>query len=286
MGVATVNAAGDNPINEAAEEAVARQPWVEKVARLGWLAKGAVYMLMGATAFAIGRGKPTSDKASPEGAVAQIVDKPGGTVLLAVLAIGLFLYSAWRLLSVALIRGNELRDWGDRVGYTFSALFYLVLGYTAISAVAQGESPEDKNTVERLSRTMLESSIGRWVLLLAGLVALGVGLYFTIEKGIRRKFCKDLNFADTPHAERKAVEWSGMAGWISRGLVTSAIGWFVVDAAWTVDQSDARGFDNAFREVASHDVGSIAVTVGGLGLVLYGVFCVLAVRHLDMDKIK
>src|SRR5215213_8801052 len=187
MGAATVNASGTNPVNEVAEEAVARQPWVEKVARLGWVAKGAVYTLMGATAFAIGRGNPTSDKASPEGAVAQIVDKPGGTVLLAVLAIGLFLYTAWRLLSVALIRGNELHDWGDRVGFTFSAAFYLVLGYTAISAVVQGESPRDKNTVERLSRTMLESTWGRWVLLLAGLVALGVGAYFTVEKGVRRK---------------------------------------------------------------------------------------------------
>src|SRR5690242_18668809 len=135
MGATTFHGSGANPVNEKAEEVVEQAPWVEAVTRAGWLAKGAVYALMGATAFTIGRHAPTPDDASPEGAVAQVVDTPGGKVLLAVLVVGLVLYSAWRLLSVAMVRGNSLHDWGDRIGYFFSAAFYLVLGFTAMMAV-------------------------------------------------------------------------------------------------------------------------------------------------------
>jgi hypothetical protein len=287
MGVATgLQRTDSESVSEKVEEAVDQRPWIDHVTRLGWLAKGAVYALMGATAFTIGRGKPTDDDASPEGAVAQVVDTRGGTFLLATLAVGLVLYSAWRLLSVAMIRGNTAHDWADRAGYTFSAAFYLVIAVTATLAVVHGESPEDQNTVERLSKRMLESDIGRWVLLLGGLVALGVGIYFVIQKGIKRSFCDDLDLSGTPKVERQAIEWTGMLGWISRGLITAAVGWFVIDAAWTTDGSDARGFDRAFRELATGDIGSIGVSIAGLALVVYGVFCVLSIRHLDLEKMK
>src|SRR4249920_111694 len=94
-------------VSEKTEETVAKHPWVEHLARFGWLAKGLVYALMGLTAFTIGRRRPTTDKASPEGAVAQLRSTQFGTALIWLLAVGLVLYVAWRLLSVALIRGND-----------------------------------------------------------------------------------------------------------------------------------------------------------------------------------
>src|SRR5262249_42860301 len=141
-------------VAEHAEHVVRAQPWLEPIMRAGWLAKGVVYSLMGLTAYTIGRHHYTPDDASPEGAVAQVVDTPGGTALLTTLAVGLILYSAWRLLSVALIRGNGLHEWGDRLGYTFSAAFYTVLAVTAIGAVMNGQEPKDSNSVENISRSM------------------------------------------------------------------------------------------------------------------------------------
>ncbi len=139
---------GDNDVADAVEEVVERQPWVETVTRLGWLAKGAVYALMGLTAYTIGRHRPTSDDASPEGALAQVVTNPGGLILLSVLAIGLILYSAWRVLTVLLISGHGPREWAERVGYSFSAAFYALLAFTAIAAVAHGDTPQDSNAIE------------------------------------------------------------------------------------------------------------------------------------------
>jgi hypothetical protein len=183
-----------------------------------------------------------------------------------------------------MIRGNGAHEWGDRLGYTFSAAFYALLAVTAVGAVIKGQQPKDSNSVERISRSMLESDMGRWVLFAGGLVALGIGAYFVIEKGIKRSFCKDLDLAGAGQVERGAIFWTGSIGWVSRGLITAAIGFFVAQAAWQVDQSEARGFDRAFRELADDRIGGIAVTLAGIALVVYGIFCWLSVRRLDLDS--
>jgi hypothetical protein len=273
-------------VPEKAEQTVEEHPWLERLARFGWIAKGAVYVLMGLTAFTIGRRRPTTDDASPEGAVAQLRSTTFGTALIWALVIGLVLYVLWRVFSAALVRGNRLRDWADRVGYLFSAGFYAVLAYTAVTAVMNDKDSKDKNSVERLSGWALSHPIGRWALLVAGLVVIGIGIFFIVDKGIKQSFVKDLDFGDAPEAERKAIKTAGTVGWISRGAATAAVGFFVAQAAWRYDPGDARGFDNAFRELATHEVGSIAVLVTGLALVVYGVFCALVVRHLELENVS
>ena len=279
------NQATESPA-EKVEEAVEEHPWVGRIARFGWIAKGAVYVLMGLTAFTIGRRRPTTDDASPEGAVAQLRSTQFGTALIWALVAGLVLYVAWRLISVALIRGNDGKKWLERVGYLFSAGFYAVLAFTAVTAVMKPKDTKDKNTVERLSEWMLGHPVGRWALLAAGVVVIGIGIFFIVDKGIKKSFLKELDLSNTPEAERTAIATAGTIGWISRGAATAAVGFFVAQSAWRYDPSDARGFDNAFRELATHEVGSVAVLVTGLALVVYGVFCALIVRHLDLDKIS
>ena len=273
-------------VPEKTEQAVDEHPWVERTARFGWLAKGAVYALMGVTAFTIGRRHPTSDDASPEGAISQLRSTPLGTALIWALAIGLVLYVAWRVLSAGMVTGNDAKSWATRVGYLFSAAFYAVLAFTAVNAVMKGKDTKDKNTVERLSAWTLSQPVGRWLLFVAGVVVIGIGVFFIVDKGIKKSFLKELDLSGTPEAERKAISTAGTVGWISRGVATAAVGFFVAQAAWRYDPSTARGFDNAFRELSTHQLGSIAVILTGLALVIYGVFCALIVRHLDLDKVS
>jgi len=270
-------------VPEKVDDVVDEQPWVEAFGRAGWVAKGVVYTLMGLTAVAIGRGEPSDDQASPEGAVAQIVSNPGGRFLLGLLAVGLVLYSLWRLLSAALVRGNEMDDWLHRIGYLFSAAFYAILAVTAVRSVIRDVQPEDSNTVEELSQSMLESPVGRWVLFLAGAVAFVVGLYFIIEKGFGKSFLEEMNLAKASTHERSAIKAAGIIGWVGRGFVTGAVGFFVAKAAWEVDRDDARGFDRALREVAAHDNGRYLVLAAGVALIAYGVFCIMSFRYQELD---
>ena len=287
MSIPTAPASGvttnaPNAIADEAHDVVATSPWVETLARLGWGAKGVVYILMGLTAFTVARREKTDDDASPEGALAQVMQNTAGRALLAILTVGLILYVAWRLLSAALVRGNELNDWLHRVGYVFSAAFYALLAWTAAVSVLRDVRPEDSNAVERLSKSLLGSTIGRLALGALGLVIVAVGVYFIVKKSIKKSFLDELALGGASEAERKAVTISGVVGWFGRGIVTLLVGVFVTKAAIEADTDDARGFDSSLREVATHSLGTLAVALAAVGLIAYGVFCLVSIPHQEL----
>jgi Domain of Unknown Function (DUF1206) len=262
------------------DEAVRERPWVQKLTRIGWLAKGIVYILMGVTAWAIARGTPTGDdQASPQGALDSVHERPGGRFLLGVLAVGLVLYVIWRILSVVLRRGNDAHAWLDRIGYTFSAVFYSFLAYAAGRSAMQGSKPERDSTVEDLSASALADPVGRWLLGAAGVIAIAVGLYFVVKKGLEKGFLDDVRLGKATEAERRAVMVTGVVGHVGRGFVIALVGFFVTRAAVQVDSSDAKGFDRALRDVADTDRGAWIVAAGAVGLIVYGVYCVVSARH-------
>lgn len=281
-------AATDGSVADTVDDAVDENPWIEKVFQFGWIAKSLVYTLMGVAAIQIARLDSNADgEASPEGSIAAIADAPVGRALLAVLTTGLALYFIWRILSVAIIHGNGVREWADRVGYTFSGLFYLVLAYTAGKAAFTGIDPEKSNTVERLSKSVLEMTGGRMLLGAAGLITIGVGTYFIIHKGIQRSFADDLARVQPDpqdnEPKRAALVIAGVIGWVGRGIVTVFVGFFVVRAAVRFDADDARGFDQSLRQVAGTGLGSAVVFACGIGLIAYGAFCFASYRFRTLD---
>lgn len=289
MSSATVNrssstiASGGDDVRDTIEETVKERPWLRHLARTGWIAKGVVYTLMGATAVSIGRNRATDDQASPEGALDRVAEAPGGTALLLLLLVGLGVYVLWRLASAALVRGTGIRDWLTRAGYLGSALFYVAIAWAAGRAALSGGSPEDSNSIERASSRLLASSSGRWLLLALGGVVLAVGLVFVVDKAIRRRFRDELHLERASAGQRRLVESAGVVGWLGRGLVTAAVGLFVLQAAWTVDRSDARGFDRALRELASRSGGGLLVAACGVALIAYGFFCWLSLPYQELE---
>jgi len=278
----------DDSVADTIDDVVDDHPWLERVFQIGWLAKGVVYTLMGFTATQIAQQDAAAKgEASPAGSIALIADVPVGRLLLAVLTIGLSLYTTWRLLSVAIIRGNDVAQWGNRIGYTFSGLFYLVLGYTAGRAAYTGVDPEESNTVERLSASVMEMTGGRTVAGLAGVVTICVGLYFAVHKGVQRSFVEDLTSvrADPRDNEpkRAGLVVAGVIGWIGRGYVTVLVGFFVLRAAVRFDADEARGFDRSLRQVAGTGLGSALVLASAVGLIAYGVFCFVSYRFRTLS---
>ena len=266
------------------DEVLEEHPWLASLARVGWAAKGVVYVLMGLTAFAIGRQRYTTDDASPEGALGQFMEHSGGRAILAVVGVGLLLYTCWRLLSVVTERKTDAKAWLTRAGYLFSALFYAVLGFSALRSAIRGVRVEDSNTIERLSKAMLDNGVLRWVLFAAGVVVIGLGIFFIVKQGLQRDFMKQLSFTEAHPEERSLMGPVGTIGWIGRGVATAAVGYFVARAAVVYDADDARGFDRALREVAHHRLGGWLVTLVGVALMLYGVFCVASVRYVRLDS--
>ena len=99
----------------------ADHPGLVKLGRAGWLTKGIVYVIAGVLALGVaakasGWADATSatgnQEASPTGAIKTVAGSSGGTLLLWLLAVGLLLYAAWRL--VVRLPARRLGREGDR----------------------------------------------------------------------------------------------------------------------------------------------------------------------------
>ena len=271
----------------AVADAVEDAPWLERVAQAGWVARGVVYLLMGFTAVEIARQSAPSDDASPQGSIARLGEAPFGRILLAALTVGLALFVVWRVLTIITIRGNGAIEWLQRIGYAFSAVLYVTLAWAAGRVVVQGVEPGDSNTVEQVSRAVLGATGGRVLLGVAGLATIGVGIWFLVEQGIRRRFVDDLDGVNAHPGDnepgRATVVAAGLIGWIGRGLVTMLVGYFVLRAAIRFDPDDARGFDRSLRQAAGTTIGTLLVLACAVGLIAYGVFCLASHRFRSLD---
>jgi hypothetical protein len=264
-----------------------RHPAVVAVARLGWVAKGLVYGLVGVLAASIaiqglrtGSAAGGSDhEASPLGAVAEIAQSALGALALWVVAVGLALYVVWRLLSVVLPAEHTFETWLTRAGYAVSAAMYSFLAWSAMSfatdeRAGRGAETEDAK-IERLTREVMAHSAGRWLVGVLAACVLAVGLLFVV-KGVRASFHDDLEPRDVGPVPLDAIVALGRIGWVGRGIVMVLYAWFLVQAVVLVRPSDARGLDDSLREVTEMAIGPFIVAGAGLALVAYGLFCVLS----------
>jgi hypothetical protein len=282
----------DDVGSDAAEEFIRRHPSVIRFARIGWAAKGIVYLLTGVLAFTIiadpfgsQNGSQSeggnSDQADPSGAVAKIAQQPFGEVLLWVLAVGLFMYALWRIVTVILpadVTGDSIIR---RIGYIVSAATYVVLGLAAVSLARRPGSSDGQNSqsqdsqVTEVTQSVMEWTGGRWLVGVAGVVVIGIGAYF-FWKGVSGSFENQLEHRSVGPFSWSVIRMMGRIGWIGRAAMMALIGVFVTRAAYQFDPDEARGLDDSLRRVADNSVGTILVVVVAVGLVSYGAYCVVS----------
>jgi hypothetical protein len=268
--------------SDTAEAFLHRHPWVVGVGRVGWFAKGVVYALTGVLAMTVVADPfdVSGGEANQTGAIAKIAQQPFGELLLWAMAIGLFVYAAWRLVTIALPADTDGHAILKRVGYAVSAFVYVVLGITAISLARQPGSSGDATTEGEDSRIgtftadLMSRSGGRWLVGLIGLVVIGIGVYFFV-KAVTRKFEQELEHRSVGPFSWEAIRTMGFVGWIGRAAMMGLIGVFLVRAAVQFDPNEARGLDDSLRRVADHSFGVVLVFVVAVGLILYGAFCMI-----------
>lgn len=116
---------------------MASSDWYRWLARIGLVAKGVSFGIVGVLAINLVRrgGRATSR----EGALQTIGSHRGGTVLLALLALGFAAYALWRFVQAYAERGgaesdDEAKTWGKRAGYVGRGLVYAGLTFGTINA--------------------------------------------------------------------------------------------------------------------------------------------------------
>ncbi len=273
----------DNRFTDQANRAVREAaPWIERLGRFGYAARGVVYALVGwfAALAAAGEGGGITDK---RGVLNWIEEAPFGKFLLIAIAVGLAGYALWRFIQA--IRDTE-RKGSDTKGLAVRAAFFvigLIYAALAFSAVRIATTAGDGGGDARRSWTawLLQQPFGPWLVALAGAAVIGVGLY-QFYKAYTAKFREKLKPGEMSGDEQKWVTRIGRFGLAARGVVFGITGGFLIVAAVESDASETRGLGGALRALAEQPYGPWLLGVTAAGLIAYGIFSMIQARYRRM----
>jgi hypothetical protein len=256
------------------------RPWAGPLARVGFFAKGVVYVLVGGLAVLAAIGKGGQVEGS-RGAVRSLGEQPFGDVLLLGAAVGLLAYALWRFLEAAFNLENErgLKGAAKRTAYVVSGLTHSALALLAFK-LSQGERPRGHDGAETRSwvARALHAPFGRILLAAVALGLIGYGL-FQLYCALVTKFPKSLRIGELRGSARRWVSAIGRLGLASRGVVFVVIGYFLGRAALDRRPGESRDVGGALREIAARPHGEVLLFAVAAGLAAYGLYMIVASRY-------
>ena len=248
----------------------------EWLSRAGFVARGLIYGIIGLLALrlAIGQGGRTTNQ---QGALHTVAHQPLGKVLLALLAVGLGGYALWRFTRAAIGHGPEGNDSTfDRVTALASGIVYA--GFFIVAVRILTGSKGSSSTPTTASRDVFGWPAGTWIVGSVGLIIIGVGLYQGY-RGITREFLDD---SKTEHMSARTKRWIsvlGLIGHLSRMVVFTLVGVFLVKAAVDYNPRAAIGLDGALAKLQHNPLGPLLLSVVALGLIAFALYSFSDARY-------
>ncbi len=250
----------------------------EKLARLGMVAKGAVYAIIG-TLTALAAFNLGGSKSGNENVLQFLAGQPFGKVLLGALAIGLFGYTFYRFYQAINGPGDSwssAKGFTKRTGYLISGIFYGALGVTATKMIL-GQSTGSGG--DSIISTLMQKSYGPYLVGFIALCLLGKAI-FQIYKAYSGKFRDDVSESSLSQNERKTLIRAGKIGFISRGIVSGIVAFLFFKVA-TGSGGDTGGKVAAF-EFLQNNFGASVMGIVALGLVAYAVFMFIQAKYAQI----
>jgi hypothetical protein len=157
-------------------------PWLERAARVGYVAKGVVYVVVGISAMLVALGLDERARGSP-GALRAIVQLPLGRVLLAALTAGLLGYAT--LSFVAAVRAPEggapgVKRAVVRLVDGLTGALYVGLALVALRLIAEPEYWGGQ-VLEVYARWVMGRPLGQEIVAAVGAVVVASGLYLAYK---------------------------------------------------------------------------------------------------------
>lgn len=257
---------------------------MEVMARCGYGARGVVYCLVGALALlaAVGSGGKTDGS---RGALQTLLTQPFGKVWLAIIALGLLGFAAWRVIEAltdADHRGTSWKALGVRAAHLVSGGIYFSLAIFAAS-LAWGSGRASGGGEDAAARDwtawLLHQPLGPWLVGLIGLAVAAAGLAF-LWRGWRGNVTDRLALPDG------VDQWAivlGRLGFAARGVVFLLIGGFLVLAGVHHSSSQVRGLGGALGSLQAQPYGWVLLGATAAGLFAFGLFGVVQARYRHLD---
>jgi len=248
--------------------ALAYESKFQWLTRVGFLARGLLYILIGVLAIGTGR---TEDLT---GALEYVAGGFGRGVLM-VIAAGLATYALWRLSDAAFGTEHGAGDWKamrKRAAAAGTGLIYLYMSYKAVRVLLAGRS--GAMDARQQADTLLDLPGGWIVLAGVALFILGAGI-FQLIKAVKCSFLRPLD----AEAMSPAVKWLGRLGYAARGVIFLCVGWLLGRAALDGRSNDAGGMEQALDLLS----GPVLFGVAG-GLILFGIFSLVEARYRRIHR--
>lgn len=269
-----------NEVNFQARDVV-RSPWFSRMARLGYAAKGLVYIIIGWLAFAtaIRAGGRTTD---PQGAITTIYNHPLGKFALVIIVVGFVGYSLWQF--ACALWDPDRDDQGakenvKRIGYAVVGVSYLGFALAALRLLTQHSAPRGSNaSTQDWTARLLAAPGGVVLVVLVGLIVLGVAVALATEAW-KESFKRHFPLDSMSEPVRKATLILGRVGLGAQSAVFAVIGIFLIDAALRHNPHKAQGLAGALAALAAQPFGPVLLSLVALGLIAYGVYGFVEARY-------
>jgi len=263
-----------------ARHQVGNADWLNALARVGLVAKGASFALVGilASKLAVESGGKATSR---QGALQSLAQHSFGKFLLILLAVGFAAYALWRFAQTFFDKndvGDGAKGLAKRAGYFGRGTIYASLTYSTAKIISGAAQQSQNQKAHKTTATVLSWPAGKWIVGAAGLVLIGVGLW-NGYRGIEKKFLRNWMTEKMSASTQSWGSRAGGVGLLARMVVFALIGIFVVKAAHDYNPREAIGLDGALQKLANHSYGSWLLGIVAAGLLAYAVFCLFEARY-------
>lgn len=246
----------------------------EEIARVGWLAKGGLFIVIGILGFELSRQSYGSEDADQRGALASIASAPAGRILVAAVAIGLVLFAVWQLWSAFDTDRDDLLAWAKTAGGLGLAGAYAMLAWTGLHVAVTGRSSSSDGgpgSPEGIAGWLLGSLAGRLSVAAVGCGTVCVAVYH-LHKGISDGFLNDIRTEGLERWQRQTLGALGTAGFVARSVVLGVVGYLFIAAALANNDEQAGGLDQSLRTLTELPAGRAILALCAVGLAAAGFY--------------
>jgi cytochrome bd-type quinol oxidase subunit 2 len=255
--------------------------WLDRTARLGFVARAVVYAVVAGLALRLAFGEQNSEQANKQGALQAIADQPLGSAVLVVLAIGLAGYALWRLSEAAFGYEDESDDkkrTAKRLASAGKAVIYVVFCASTIAVIAGRSNGNSEQQQKAWTARVLDWPGGQALVFAAGLAIAAGGIYL-IVRGVTTKFEKKLDTGRMSPGMKRFSTTVGLVGSVGRGVVFGLLGWLLIDAAIDYDPNESQGIDGTLRTIADQAYGQVLLFLTALALFAFAAYSLVEARY-------
>ncbi|WP_293905530.1 DUF1206 domain-containing protein [Phenylobacterium sp.] len=265
------------------------RPWtafLEAAARVGYLARGAVYLSVGVIALmAAMRLSPHARGAL--GALEAWGQWPAGLVLLWLVGLGLYAFAGWRALQAIFDVdrcGRTAQGLASRAGQAISGLAYgglAVSVFGLMDTMTDLHHPDDQAATRAFVARLLDLPFGAAMVIAMGLFVLTAGAG-SVARAAFGHFGHGL---DCEPQTRTLAGGVARIGYFGRGVALLPAGLLLASAGLHARASEARGLGGALELLITWPFGRTMLGLTAVGLIAFGAFAILEgwLRRIRLD---